>query len=48
MVLDGDQLQPYFDAIELEGNAGQPMDEEGVEEAKVRKSSKQSRTRVKS
>lgn len=33
--LEGEQLQPYMDAIELEGNAAQPMDEGGVEEAKV-------------
>ena len=33
-VLDGEQLQPYFDAIELEGTTAQPMDE-GVEEGKV-------------
>lgn len=32
--LDGEQLQPYFDAIELEGTA-QPMDEGGVEEEKT-------------
>lgn len=34
-MLDGDDLQPYMDAIELEGNAAQPMDE-GAEEEKVR------------
>lgn len=34
-VLDGDQLQPYMDAIELEGSAAQPMDEGGVEEEKA-------------
>lgn len=34
-VLEGDQLQPYFDAIELEGTAAQPMDVGGVEEGKV-------------
>lgn len=34
--LEGEQLQPYMDAIELEGNAAQPMDEGGVEEEKVR------------
>lgn len=34
-VLDGDLLQPYMDAIELEGNAAQPMDEGGVGEEKV-------------
>lgn len=34
-VLDGDELQPYFDAIELEGNQGQPVEMEGVEEEKV-------------
>lgn len=34
-VLDGDLLQPYMDAIELEGNAAQPMDEGGVEEEKA-------------
>lgn len=33
--LEGEQLQPYMDAIELEGNAAQPMDEGGAEE-KVR------------
>lgn len=33
--LEGDQLQPYMDAIELEGNAAQPMDEGGAEEEKV-------------
>ncbi|CAM9315133.1 unnamed protein product, partial [Sphacelaria rigidula] len=33
-VLDGDELQPYFDAIELEGNQGQPVEMEGVEEEK--------------
>lgn len=31
-VLDGEQLQPYMDAIELEGNAAQPMDEGAAEE----------------
>lgn len=35
-VLEGDQLQPYMDAIELEGNAAQPMEEAGVEEEKAR------------
>lgn len=34
-VLEGDQLQPYMDAIELEGNAAQPMEEAGVEEEKA-------------
>lgn len=34
-VLDGDLLQPYMDAIELEGSAAQPMDEGGVEEEKA-------------
>lgn len=34
--LEGEQLQPYMDAIELEGNAAQPMDEGGAEEEKVR------------
>lgn len=36
-MLDGDQLQPYMDAIELEGNGGEPvaMDEGGVEEEKA-------------
>ncbi|CAN0156474.1 unnamed protein product [Scytosiphon promiscuus] len=33
--LEGEQLQPYMDAIELEGNAAQPMDEGGVEEEKA-------------
>lgn len=33
--LEGEQLQPYMDAIELEGNAAQPMDE-GDGEEKVR------------
>lgn len=37
--LEGEQLQPYMDAIELEGNAAQPMDEGGVEEEKVKSSS---------
>lgn len=35
--LEGEQLQPYMDAIELEGNAAQPMDEGGAEEEKVRR-----------
>lgn len=30
--LEGEQLQPYMDAIELEGNAAQPMDEGDGEE----------------
>ena len=34
-VIEGDQLQPYMDAIELEGNAAQPMEEAGVEEEKA-------------
>lgn len=34
-LLEGDQLQPYMDAIELEGNVVHPMDE-GAEEAKAR------------
>lgn len=34
--LEGEQLQPYMDAIELEGNAAQPMEEGGAEEEKVR------------
>lgn len=34
-MLEGDQLQPYMDAIELEGNAAQPMEEAGVEEEKA-------------
>lgn len=33
-VLDGDELQPYFDSIELEGSAAQPDAMEGVEEEK--------------
>lgn len=36
--LDGDQLQPYMDAIELEGNAAQPMDEGAEEEKASRRS----------